>query len=129
MTYFQSFGIAVVGLLIVYSLANLIRNRGRSRVTYLWLSIWIFSIVALVHPSLAVTAARAMGVGRGADLIFYVNVLGTLTGFFLIYLRQRKIDRQITVLVREIALITGPANKNINQLSSESSRLDDGDYL
>ena len=129
MTYFQSFGIAVVGLLIVYSVANLFRYRGRSRATYLWLVIWVLTTVALINPSLAVTAARAMGVGRGADLIFYLNVLGTLAGFFLIYMRQRKIDRQITLLVRELALITGPGSKNLNRLFSESNIRADGDGL
>jgi hypothetical protein len=113
MTYFQSFGIAIVALLIVLSVANLIRYRGRSRATLLWLFIWVLSAVALIQPSVAVTAARAMGVGRGADLIFYSNVLVTLAGFFIIYLRQRRLDRQITLLVRELALASGLAGKTM----------------
>jgi hypothetical protein len=103
------------------SLANLIRYRGRSRVTFLWLVVWFLSGIALVYPSLAVTAARAMGVGRGADLVFYFNVLVTLSGFFLVYLRQRKLDRQITVLVRELALTTGSATSLSNRPASDSA--------
>jgi hypothetical protein len=121
MNYFQSFGLAFVGLLIVLSLVNLVRYRGRSRITFLCLFIWVLSAIALVNPSVAVTAARAMGVGRGADLIFYLNVLLTLTGFFVVYLRQRKLDRQITVLVRELALVHGVANTGTNRQHSEST--------
>jgi hypothetical protein len=119
MNYFQSFGLAFVGLLVFLSLVNLVRYRGRSRSTFLWLFIWVLSAIALVNPSVAVTAARAMGVGRGAALIFYLNVLLTLTGFFVVYLRQRKLDRQITVLVRELALVHSVANTGANRQHSE----------
>jgi hypothetical protein len=112
MNYFQSFGVSLVGLLILLSVINLFRYRGRSRVSFLWLFLWILSAVALAKPSLAVMAAKAMGVGRGADLIFYSNVLVTLTGFFIVYLRQRRLDRQVTILVRELAFTKGPAARS-----------------
>lgn len=115
MNHFQLFGIALISIFILLSLANIIRYRGGSRVTFLWLFVWIISGIAIAEPSIAVVAARTLGIGRGADLIFYFNVLMTLTGFFVVYLRQRRLDRQITVLVRELALTTGNAETLSNR--------------
>jgi hypothetical protein len=115
MNSFQLFGIALVTIFILLSVTNIIRYRGRPRVTFLWLLVWILSGIAIADPSIAVVAARAVGVGRGADLVFYFNVLMTLMGFFVVYLRQRKLDRHITVLVRELALTRGNAESLSNR--------------
>jgi hypothetical protein len=87
------------------NLSNIARRRGRLRNSFRWLMLWCATGTVLVYPQLTVTAAHAMGIGRGADLVFYCNVLATLVGFFAIYIRQRKIDHQLTVMVRELAII------------------------
>jgi hypothetical protein len=105
MNSFQLFGISIVGILVVFTVANIFRYRGRTRTSVLWLLVWVVTGAVLLKPSLAVGIARMMGIGRGADLVFYVNVLITLGGFFIVYLRHRRYERQITLLVREIALL------------------------
>ena len=45
-----------------------------------------------------------LGVRRGADLISYIAILGTLAGFFLMSHRIRQLNRHVTVLVRQTAL-------------------------
>jgi small membrane protein len=104
MTMFQEVGLLLMAVMISLSVYNIVRRRGRFRVSLMWLLIWCFGAVALIRPKTAIEIARAMGIGRGADLIFYCNVLITLIGFFTVYLRQRRIEQHITVLVRELAL-------------------------
>ena len=104
MNAFQVTGLLLLAVLILASALGVVRGRGRRSVSLLWLSLWCLAAVALVRPDFTAPVARAMGVKRGADLVFYCNVFATLVGFFLIYLRQRRMDRQITLMVREIAL-------------------------
>ncbi len=104
MNAFQILGLVVIAVLIAASLINLTRGRGRTSVSLLWLSLWCLAAVALVWPDSTVLVARSLGVKRGADLVFYCNVFATLGGFFFIYLRQRRVERQLTLLVREMAI-------------------------
>jgi small membrane protein len=106
MTLFQYFGLTLIAVLAAMSLANLIRYRSRARVSLFWLLLWVAAGAALIHPRFTLTIARAMGIGRGADLVFYFNVLATLIGFFVVYMRQRRLERQLTILVRELALVS-----------------------
>ncbi|MBN1656025.1 MAG: DUF2304 domain-containing protein [Deltaproteobacteria bacterium] len=104
MTMFQQIGLALMAIMMAMSIYAIVRRRGRLRVSIFWLLLWGTAAAVLIRPELAVETARAMGIGRGADLIFYCNVLLTLIGFFTIYLRQRRIEHHITLLVRELAL-------------------------
>lgn len=71
MTLFQILGFFALATLISVSLASLIRYGMRARASLFWLLLWIIAAAALAKPRLAVLAARAVGVGRGADLVFY----------------------------------------------------------
>jgi hypothetical protein len=104
MNLFQIMGLMLLAVLVSASLVNMVRGRGRLSVSILWLSLWCLAAVALVRPDTTIQVARWLGVKRGADLVFYCNVFATLCGFFLIYLRQRKVERQLTLLVREMAM-------------------------
>ena len=55
-------------------------------------------------PEEANTLARAVGVGRGADLLFYLWVVITLALIMFMYLKIQRLSRRITQLTRAIAL-------------------------
>ena len=69
-----------------------------------WLLVWLLSIAAIAWPESTVIMAKALGVGRGADLVLYCSVVAMLTGFFYIYGRFRRMDRQMTILIRQLAI-------------------------
>ena len=46
-----------------------------------------------------------MGISRGTDLLLYIMVLAVLQGFLLVYLRLRRVRRELTILVRKLALL------------------------
>ena len=70
----------------------------------MWLSIWTLGALAIIWPRSTMLVARWLGIGRGADLLLYSSVLLMLVGFFYVYARFRRLDRQITLLVRRLAI-------------------------
>jgi hypothetical protein len=69
-----------------------------------WSVLWIAAGAAIARPSLTMTVAHFLGIGRGADLVFYCAILAMLIGFFVVYVRMKRLDRQITILVRHAAI-------------------------
>jgi hypothetical protein len=61
--------------------------------------------VAVVFPELATALAHFVGVGRGADLITYIAIVGVM--FALIHYDTKfvELQQQVTELTRELALL------------------------
>ena len=64
----------------------------------------VTATIAIAQPETTVAAARLLGITRGADLVFYLAILGMIIGFFAVYLGLRRLEGEITSLVRNIAL-------------------------
>ena len=57
-----------------------------------------------LFPNSATAMARVLGIGRGADLLLYLLVIGTSAGFLVMYVKLRAVRRELTLLVRKIAV-------------------------
>jgi small membrane protein len=101
---FQYVALSFVSILIVSSARNCVVNRRRPLVPLVWLLTWGGVFAAIAAPDSTTHIANMFGIHRGADFVFYCGVLGGLVGFSIVYLRFRRMDRQLTVLVRELAL-------------------------
>lgn len=66
--------------------------------------IWCLAAVAVARPGLVQTAATDLGIERGADLVLYVFVFAFLGTSFFLYAQNVKSQREITQLVRYIAI-------------------------
>jgi hypothetical protein len=55
-------------------------------------------------PDQANLVAAAVGVGRGADLLFYLWVVITLALIMFMYLKIQRLARRLTQLTRAVAL-------------------------
>ena len=64
----------------------------------------VVGVVAVLWPSVVTWAARSVGVGRGTDLVLYVAVMFFLFTTASLYQRTQRLESQITVLVRELAV-------------------------
>jgi hypothetical protein len=62
-------------------------------------------VVLVAFPGLSSALARLMGVGRGADLITYLAIVGGLFAAANLYFRSRRSDRQLAQVVRELAIL------------------------
>ena len=60
--------------------------------------------MAVMFPPLLTQVARAVGVGRGADLLLYGLTITFLGYVAASYRRMRQLEQQNTVLARQLAL-------------------------
>jgi len=104
MNTFQGAALMVFSLLTAMTLSAGLRGLVRKRIVAVWLAIWTIGALAIVWPRSTFLVARWLGIGRGSDLLLYLSVLFMLVGFFYVYGRFRRLDRQITVLVRRLAI-------------------------
>ena len=104
MTIFQTVVLCLFALLSVATIGAGARGSVRKRVVVFWLSLWAAGAVTMIWPRTTVIVAHRLGIGRGADLLLYLSVLTMLAGFFYVYVRFRRLDRQLTLLVRRLAI-------------------------
>lgn len=104
MTNFQTFGLTVAAILIAATLAAAAARAINRRAAFAWIAVWIAAAVAIARPALTITIAHFLGIGRGADLVFYCAILFMLIAFFYVYLRFKRLEREITTIVRHLAL-------------------------
>lgn len=104
MTSFQGIAFVILGISFVLTLVLTVRRRIGPRVGFAWGLLWIAAAIAIARPELTATIAHALGIGRGTDLVLYFAILGMVFGFFTIYVRLRRIESDLTKIVRELAI-------------------------
>jgi hypothetical protein len=104
MNTFQWLALLALGLLTAGELSRL-RAGAVSRASRLFrVLVWATAAAAIAFPGLVQDVASAIGIGRGADVVLYVFVLTFLATAFYFYSRQVQLQRQVTQLVRHVAL-------------------------
>ncbi len=104
MNAFQWIVLPILGLLIVERTLTLLRGSGSRRVALFWLVVWCGAAVAITWPELTTSIASYLGLRRGADLVMYFAILFSFIGFYMIYVRMRRLDANLTLLVRKLAI-------------------------
>lgn len=81
------------------------RKRKESLIVFLAIAtLALAGLIATVFPDITIAMARAVGIGRGTDLVFYLFTIISIIIFFRYFLKFRKMEQQITILARKIAL-------------------------
>jgi small membrane protein len=104
MTTFQLVILPLLGILIVVTALATARSRVTPRIGMGWILLWLAAAIAIAFPDLLVWLAQVLGIGRGTDLVLYVFILAGFVAFFATYLRFRRLDEQMTKIVRHIAI-------------------------
>jgi hypothetical protein len=104
LTAFQVIALAGTALVLVGTVVALVRRRLGWREGLFWLLVLIAGTVAVIWPESTSWVAQGLGIGRGADLILYIAVIVMVVGFWMMYLRLRQLRREVTLMVRHIAL-------------------------
>ena len=89
---------------VIRTIFRFIKKEIRGRELTAWLVFWVLVTAAVVWPTGTDYLANTVGVGRGVDLLLYISVLVIFYLVFRILVRLEKIDRQITKVVRKVAL-------------------------
>jgi hypothetical protein len=69
-----------------------------------WTGFWFALAVVVLVPDITWTLARLLGVGRGVDAVLYLAIVGLSYAMFRQYLHIRRVEQQLTQLVRQLAL-------------------------
>ena len=104
MIAFQVLGILAAAVFVALTLWRLARRRISAGSALAWVLLWTAAALAIAVPESTAVVARLLGIQRGADLVFYCGILGMMAGFFLVYSRLRRVDRELTLLTRRLAL-------------------------
>lgn len=104
LTSFQTIALIVAAVVFVATLAAAASHAIDWRTAFAWCFLWIAAAVAVAKPSITVAIAHVLGIGRGADLVFYCGILGMLFGFFVVYVRIKRLESEITRLVRALSI-------------------------
>jgi small membrane protein len=112
--------VALVAALVLF-VVYVFRVRSDSFDRLVYLACAAAGIVLVIDPQLSTRIANTLGIGRGADLIFYLAIIMALFYGVASHSRTRRLERQITLLVRQQA-IQHPV-KEEGQAAAEGRRL------
>ena len=124
MTLIQLLGLifGVFAMLITY-----LRHREGKITTWmllLWTTVWVTVIIGSIDITIISRLGSLMGIGRGLDFVLIVGIIGSFYLIFRVYIRLEDLEREITKVVREVAL-RSEANENRDSdrvLSKERER-------
>jgi hypothetical protein len=91
------------GVLLVEGL-GVVRKKAGWKLRLLRFVVWAAAAVAVANPDLSTDLANLIGIGRGADLVLYLFVLTFLAVSFYLYARCVWLQRQLTDVVRHLAI-------------------------
>ncbi|HEX8618180.1 MAG TPA: DUF2304 family protein [Thermoanaerobaculia bacterium] len=104
LTNFQIAALTLAACVLVAIAFQRARGRVSTRIAFAWGALWVAAAVAVANPELTRIVANFLGIARGADLVFYLAILGMFLGFFAVHLRLRRFESELTKIVRELAL-------------------------
>lgn len=119
MNGYQIIAVSILGLLLLVSLAAMLRGWATRKEGAVWSGIFLAAIVATIRPQLTQDIADWLDIDRGADLVFYCGVLVMMIGFWMTYMRLRRMRRDITLLVRHIAILEARGGVGAGTLKNE----------
>ncbi|HEX7434077.1 MAG TPA: DUF2304 domain-containing protein [Anaerolineaceae bacterium] len=103
-------------ILLISALALFILYIFRARSIFtdrlIYLACAATGIILVIDPDLATRIAHLLGVGRGTDLLFYLFIIVSLFYTAAMNSEIKRLKRQMTALVREIAITHPLEGKN-----------------
>jgi hypothetical protein len=118
MSNFQLIALPLIAMLIAWSLIRLLKGRRPRWLQAASLATWLVAGAAIFRPELTSDVARFLGIGRGADLLSYVVALALVGSVFFLLNKIRRLEAEITILVREIALHTAEKPSDLPEADS-----------
>lgn len=105
MNVFQWITIPLLSLLLAREFIGFFRYSSNRAARLVRCLIWTAAIMAIANPGIPQTMAQSVGINRGADLVMYVSVLAFVGASFAFYARYLRLQRQVTQLVRHLAMM------------------------
>lgn len=98
----------ILSVLIIFIIIKTLISFNKKQITrlffILWNFFWLIVLYFIFYPGFLVGLAKRLGVGRGVDLAIYVSVICLFYLIYKLFIKIEKIEKQITKIVREIAI-------------------------
>lgn len=96
--------VTLVAALLVVFLFAMTQKRRAPVPSLMMAAVSLGGVVLAASPDSATTLAHSVGIGRGADLIFYCFIVCMLFAVLNIHLRLRAENERLTELTRTLAI-------------------------
>ncbi len=98
----------VLSLFLLFALSRVLLQVRASKISVgaflFWSSLFIFALLGVFEPELTSYVAKYLGIGRGSDVVLYVSIALLFYLIFRLSISLEDTRREITELVRKIAL-------------------------
>ncbi len=98
----------LISLFALFAISRLIIKKTRQELKipefFIWLIFWLIASVVVWIPNVTNILANFLGIGRGADLVFYLSILILFYLIFKVYIKIERVEREITKVVRRDSL-------------------------
>jgi hypothetical protein len=71
---------------------------------FAWAIVWLAGALLVLKPGFSTSIGEIFGIGRGADFVFYLAVVGGLYALLALFRRVRQLETTLTELGREQAI-------------------------
>jgi hypothetical protein len=102
MNTFQIVFIAFCAFQAALSLRRFLKTRHLT--AFVFLGAWLAAIALIANPGVSTQIAQSVGIGRGADFVTYALLVVFLWAHYQHYLRYKRVENEVTLLVRELAI-------------------------
>lgn len=103
MNTFQIVFISFCALQAALALRRVIKTRHLTAVAFL--GAWLVAIALIANPGVSTLVANRVGIGRGVDFVTYFLLVTFLWAHYQQYLRYKRVENEVTLLVRELAMV------------------------
>jgi hypothetical protein len=115
---------SIIGIIaIILALLRFKEGKMTIGMLTLWILIWIAVIYVSIFPQSTNAFAVVAGIGRGLDVVLILGLIGCYYLIFKIYTMIENMEKEITQLVRELALQREDMNEK-SGLKSKDNNLD-----
>ena len=105
--------VLLTGVVFIF-LYFIVRMKKRLLDLFILFAMIACAVLFILWPDLTTIIAKKLGVGRGADLIFYVSILIFWFVILKLYSRIRRLEQLFTTIIRNDAL------KNVKDNTDQS---------
>ena len=97
-----------ITIFVIFAISRVVLRYGEGKISIValagWGLLWIATELIVWVPGATTGIANILGIGRGADLLIYGSIVAIFYLIFRVYVTMEDIERQITEIVRKIAL-------------------------
>ncbi len=102
MNTFQIVFIGFCAIQAALALRRFLKTRQLTAMAFL--SAWLIAIGMIANPGVSTRIAQSVGIGRGVDFVTYSLLVAFLWAHYQHYLRYKRVENEVTLLVRELAI-------------------------